>query len=116
MRLAALCASALAIAGCQPGFDYETPVKAALRDPASAQFSDVEVEGKIACGFVNSRNGFGGYAGQVPFVVQSTQATVIDAPSPEKMQMVYDKCPDGVAIKISGWSSRKISEQIEALK
>ena len=115
MRPAAICVAALAVAGCQQ-FDYETPVKAALRDPESAQFSDVEVKGKIACGFVNSRNGFGGYAGQIPFVVQSTQATVIDAPTPEKMQLVNDKCPDGIALKIGSWSTQKITEQLEAMQ
>ena len=49
----------------------ETSVKGELRDPTSAQFSGLTAlqdEGSIdVCGFVNARNGFGGYTGAVPF-------------------------------------------------
>jgi hypothetical protein len=46
-------------------------VRQQLRDPASAQFNGLRAfQGKSAvevCGFVNGRNGFGGYTGFVPF-------------------------------------------------
>lgn len=42
-------------------------VKRRLKDPESAQFGDQWVGGKdgtVFCGFVNAKNGFGGYNGQ----------------------------------------------------
>lgn len=51
---------------------YQQWIRRGLRDPQSAQFSEV-VAGKdergqvLICGNVNSKNGFGGYAGRVPF-------------------------------------------------
>ncbi len=55
----------------------ETVVKERLRDPGSAEFSDLKVYwaegGKSAtvCGYVNSRNGFGGMSGQRAFITSS---------------------------------------------
>lgn len=51
----------------------EAAIKDELKDPASAQFSDVEVHrpaGKtpLACGYVNAKNGFGGYMGAEAFI------------------------------------------------
>ncbi|MFN4295242.1 MAG: hypothetical protein ACK4FB_00235 [Brevundimonas sp.] len=39
-----------------------------LRDPSSAQFSDVEVRNEKVCGIVRGRNGFGGYGEPIKFV------------------------------------------------
>lgn len=53
--------------------EFEQKVQAAvrgiLRDPASAQFSNVNAfpDSYAACGKVNSKNGFGGYAGEESF-------------------------------------------------
>ncbi len=45
-------------------------VRAGLRDPASALFSDVRLSQLSAvCGSVNSRNGFGGMTGPKRFIV-----------------------------------------------
>lgn len=55
----------------------ETVVKERLRDPGSAKFSDMRVYwaevGKSAtvCGYVNSKNGFGGMSGKKAFVASS---------------------------------------------
>ncbi len=38
-----------------------------LRDPYSAQYEFVMMNGNAVCGFVNARNGFGGYTGKRPF-------------------------------------------------
>ena len=48
-----------------------------LKDPASAQFSDVRLNAdkNALCGSVNAKNGFGGYDGFRPFV--STESGVI---------------------------------------
>lgn len=88
------CALALALLGCKPVATPEPPkpdtaaeaakavdvarsqVRAALRDPESARFrgsgnADVEIAAgkpvEIACGYVNARNGFGGYTGEQPW-------------------------------------------------
>jgi hypothetical protein len=49
--------------------DAKELVRSRLRDPASAQFSIIRVSGSTVCGTVNSKNGFGGYAGAEGFVV-----------------------------------------------
>ena len=51
-------------------------VTARLKDPASVRFGEVRISapasslggGTAVCGFVNARNGFGGYTGMAPFV------------------------------------------------
>lgn len=51
---------------------YEREVKALLKDPESAQFTDVTFHQggpvPVICGKVNSKNGFGGYGGPQGFV------------------------------------------------
>ncbi len=48
----------------------EKEVKSKLRDPASARFEHLDFKGgDIYCGYVNSKNGFGGYAGRKMFAV-----------------------------------------------
>lgn len=51
----------------------ETAAKAAvlseLRDPGNAVFDQVELlSNGVVCGYVNARNGFGGYTGSQPFM------------------------------------------------
>jgi hypothetical protein len=59
-------------------FRVEEVVKTKLRDPGSAQFSKVSAQKRVfsdgrtdtvICGLVNSKNGFGGYAGATAFSV-----------------------------------------------
>lgn len=57
--------------------DYRVSARAAvesvLKDPDSAQFGDLIVrdtaQGKVVCGTVNAKNGFGGFTGHEPFFV-----------------------------------------------
>lgn len=56
----------------------ERVVKLALRDPESAQFVHI-VPGK--CGYVNARNGFGGYAGNERFIISSLGLSLESAAS-----------------------------------
>jgi hypothetical protein len=47
-------------------------VKAALKDPESARFGEIRAGRRpngdvIVCGWVNAKNGFGGYTGMEPF-------------------------------------------------
>ena len=54
-------------------------VKGQLRDPDSAKFSNVRVSSKmgvtIVCGLVNSKNGFGGYNGNMRFMSAGGRVT-----------------------------------------
>jgi hypothetical protein len=46
-------------------------VRATLKDPSSAQFGRVWAAGdsqRVACGFVNAKNSFGGYTGEELFI------------------------------------------------
>ncbi|RWR50638.1 hypothetical protein EOW65_06710 [Sinirhodobacter ferrireducens] len=51
----------------------EDAIRSQLRDPDSAKFSDIVADGNSAmitvCGNVNSKNGYGGYTGKIPFSV-----------------------------------------------
>lgn len=60
--------------GCstEPGTDADVlaaqeKVRELLRDPESARFKNISRHGDVVCGEVNSRNGFGGYAGFADF-------------------------------------------------
>ena len=44
-------------------------VRPKLRDPASGQFSNLHGSGDYFCGYVNAKNGFGGYTGAQRFAV-----------------------------------------------
>lgn len=59
--------------------DAQYYVMQSLKDPSSAKFSDGKLgrEGSY-CGYVNSKNGFGAYAGQQRYVVKGALALVDD--------------------------------------
>lgn len=59
---------AIALAGCGVESDARKAVKGLLNDPASAEFSGIEKNGKNACGLVNAKNRLGGYVGKTPFL------------------------------------------------
>lgn len=52
--------------------EVQNTVRAGLKDPESARFSDVRIsaDGKYACGEVNAKNAMGGYVGSVGFLLQ----------------------------------------------
>ena len=58
--------------------DLRAMAAATLKDPASAQFRNVELKGggTVLCGEINAKNSFGGYVGYRPFVTTAS-ATVI---------------------------------------
>ena len=91
---AAFCVS-LALVGCgsRNGSDQgpsdldiqvaaETWVRGKLKDPDSAKFSNVRISRKsgqpVACGSVNSRNGFGGMSGAQRFISAGSSATFLE--------------------------------------
>ena len=59
--------------GLDAKVDALAQVRSQLRDPDSAEFSGVDstltANGRVVCGYVNSRNGFGGMTGPQRFVV-----------------------------------------------
>lgn len=82
--VAGLLVAAGALVGCSGAErSAEAKVAAILRDPSSAQFRNVEIrKSGAACGEVNSKNGFGGYAGFRQFVVTPDGEVMIDPDDP----------------------------------
>ena len=68
----------------------EAAVAAELRDSDSAQFIGVEHIGRFICGYVNAKNGYGGYKGAVGFV--------FIPPSEQPITSVYDNAQVGTVI------------------
>ena len=63
----------------------KTEVADALRDPASAQFRNVESfgldSGSMVCGEVNGKNGFGAYTGFTHFMYREPLFRIADNPA-----------------------------------
>jgi hypothetical protein len=80
----------------------EAAVAREMRDPESARFDGIKAgktpEGDIvACGFVNGRNGFGGYVGREPFAgyLKGGEFTVVAfSPSIEAKWLVRAQASD----------------------
>lgn len=72
----------------------EAAVKAKLKDPASARFKHPKVNvptgyaGIFYCGYVNSKNSYGGYAGDAEFAVGF--ATEIKKGKPDTLATVVE--------------------------
>jgi hypothetical protein len=47
--------------------DAKTAITKKLKDPESARFSDVRLNGEAVCGLVNAKNAMGGYPGAHKF-------------------------------------------------
>lgn len=71
--ITAICVVSLfgAAAYYKPYYDVQEIVKGSLIDPDSAKFKDIHLnrESNVACGWVNSKNKMGGYAGDQFFFV-----------------------------------------------
>jgi hypothetical protein len=75
-------------------------VVAQLRDPDSARFGQMAAiatpNGQvIACGFINAKNGFGGYTGMQPFVGHFGPGTFVisaNGSTPPMYDYVLDQC------------------------
>lgn len=65
----------------------ETLVKDRLRDPDSAEFEHL---GK-GCGYVNSRNGFGGMSGKQPFVAGTNEKVAFRPDNPKAFDTVWNE-------------------------
>jgi hypothetical protein len=84
----------------------QTAVKNNLKDPASAKFGpytafnadDDGAKFLIVCGYVNAKNGFGGYGGMTPYIAMSNQPNIFDVMGPGKYYGVV--CANRYGIKI----------------
>ncbi|MCD2164669.1 hypothetical protein [Comamonas koreensis] len=84
-KIVVFCALSIAVSGCgNPHADQISKAKSAvgmrLKDPESARFgeafvvvptekSDTYPDLKIVCGRVNAKNSYGGYTGEIRFIV-----------------------------------------------
>lgn len=110
MKRLAFLTVTLLLAGCdQTETSGRKLVEASLRDPSSAQFRNlvtvtepqiaptaglvVTPGGKVLCGEVNGKNGFGGYAGFQRFIadISSGRVTLEPAPAPATIGMDPDR-------------------------
>lgn len=76
----------------------EATVRAILRDPDSARFSDVKAypDAGVACGKVNAKNAFGGFAGDDNFAYADGRAALASS-NPDAWGGYSNAC--GVAMK-----------------
>ena len=74
----------------------ERVVKERLRDPDSAEFSNMQVSpptedrSAIICGYVNSKNGFGGMTGPQRFIAGGT-VLIEEQVTAEQMQIAWNQ-------------------------
>jgi hypothetical protein len=85
-------------------------IKTKLRDPDSAKFKfaparpgiayvapSLKVTGVLMCGFVNSKNGYGGYVGDTPFF-----ASIVTHNGRSAAVVTVDEVSSHVALKLCG--------------
>jgi hypothetical protein len=69
-------------------------VKANLKDPSSAVFSEERVYSKTVCGQVNAKNYFGGYVGlrQYVYRIETNRADILEPQNSGSTSIVYNYC------------------------
>jgi hypothetical protein len=94
-----IAAIALGIGLCSCGEDdpfarEKLAVRAALKDPDSAQFKDVRRcgSGVMVQGSVNAKNGFGGYTGFTDFYTDGEKASLGEAGDVEAYIALVNRC------------------------
>lgn len=102
---AAACGQASGEIGTDPASVAEDAVRRQLKDPDSAKFEAVmQRPSGVVCGWVNARNGFGGYSGKSAFWYDPAtgEAFVVD-PTQNAFGKQYDAklfrekgCPSGL--------------------
>lgn len=74
------------LAAAQVTVRVERLVRTRLRDPKSATFKHLNG----GCGYVNSRNGFGGMSGDKPFIVGANDKVVFSEDGPKAFKTLWD--------------------------
>ena len=69
----------------------QAKVREMLRDPESARFRNITRHGGVICGEVNSKNGFGGYAGFANFSYEVTTGKAL-VDGMDDIPLAYDTC------------------------
>lgn len=69
----------LALVGCGQRSTELDAVRRLMRDPDSVRFGEHWTSGEYRCGYVNAKNGYGGYVGYKPYLVAGSYAEVFDA-------------------------------------
>jgi hypothetical protein len=72
----------IALSGCSrldQNWEAKKLVERQLKDPNSAQFTEIVKGAEASCGYVNSKNGFGAYGGREAFVVIDGDVSFDDA-------------------------------------
>jgi hypothetical protein len=74
----------------------EDAVRSKLKDPQSAEFTEVRFSDKggkpMTCGYVNSKNGFGGYTGRQRFVAAGDQLAFLEEEGSDFQQIWSRYC------------------------
>jgi len=106
-KCALLAAMVLTVAGCGPT-DHEKQIarveaglKEHLKDPDSAKIVVTDVfpmfDGEVACGTVNSKNSFGGYTGEMTFILPMAAHGTMWSPSIADSELLSSMLPDDCA-------------------
>jgi len=106
-RCGLLIAMMLTISGCGPSDQekqiskVETRLKEHLKDPDSAKIVVTEIfpmfDGEVACGTVNSKNSFGGYTGEMSFILPMSETGTMWNPSIADSELLSSLLPDSCA-------------------
>ena len=109
----------LALSACSnSGFDYEEVVRLEMRDPDSAQFSEVATAPGVACGFVNAKNAYGGYAGKMIFVATAPSGDLpsvrlIETWTKDDGKFIRSQCPADSGFSLELWALNKRGDELK---
>lgn len=116
------CIAGTGIAGCSrldQNWAAKKLVERQLKDPNSAQFTEVVNGPEATCGYVNSKNDFGAYSGRLAFVVVGNDLT-FDDQEMDFRTLVRKRCAHDFAfpfaMEVSEQANKKINSDIEDLR
>lgn len=112
----------LSLSGCSrldQNWEAKKLVERQLKDPNSAQFTEIVKGSKASCGYVNSKNGFGAYSGREAFVVVDGNVSFDDA-SLDFRTLVRHNCESSFYFSFerekASQSAKEIDSDIRSLR
>jgi hypothetical protein len=97
----------LTVTGCGPSDQekkiakVEVRLKEHLKDPDSANIVVTDIfpmfDGEVACGTVNAKNSFGGYTGEMSFILPMSETGTMWNPSIADSELLSSMLPDDCA-------------------